>query len=32
MDITSFLKELEQIDWFKNSSVPNEKYNMGFYG
>ncbi len=28
MDIDDFLTELEGIDWFKNSGIPNEKYHM----
>ena len=30
IDITDFLDELAQIDWFKNCGVPNEKYHMIF--
>lgn len=30
INITGFLHELEWIDWFKNSGIPNEKYYMVF--
>lgn len=30
IEITDFLDELAQIDWFKNSGTSNEKYHMIF--
>ncbi|MCI8410511.1 MAG: hypothetical protein HFJ09_14770 [Lachnospiraceae bacterium] len=29
-DITNFLDELRQINWFENSGMPNKKYKMVF--